>query len=549
MTSLSYPDVSLYELILNSEHPPKSLQISPTIFKTMVGSLLDLLIEQQIQATLWVKLPKGEVWQSEINRFREAAIAPYTLYVLSGASSGSSGGGTGRFDVASEMMTEPQVEVEDEPALVRATHSLLQATHAATAAVDRNAIAGPQVPAIQDLSLEIGQQLKREYFILILSADFSGLLLAQRPRTSKAGRGDRSVLAGEEMERKHPLLALCSFEPPTIRRAVEGIYQAVELVSPAAVMLDTPVADAQLAHSSHANMLAEIKELLDNWENLTALEIRQSLNPAILSDLFTRQIHNLEEVWHSSATYRRQAESLPIFQMNNEELQASLRQKDEFLKNVGQELRTPLSTMKTALKLLNSPNLRANQRQRYMDMLEQECDRQSSLITSVLDLIQLETTAELTSSQPMRIVDVVPGVVSTYQPLAQEKGILLAYNIPEELPPVSCSSPMLRQVMINLLHNGIKFTPSGGQVWVRARLLGKYIQIEVEDSGIGIAPTDLPRVFERFYRIRHGGEESGAGLGLSIVQQIVVRAGGSITVKSEPGEGTTFTVLLPVYSQ
>ncbi|HHP7244811.1 MAG TPA: sensor histidine kinase, partial [Elainellaceae cyanobacterium] len=224
--------------------------------------------------------------------------------------------------------------------------------------------------------------------------------------------------------------------------------------------------------------------------------------------------------------------------------------KNVFLKNIGQELRTPLANMKTALTLLNSPQLKTTQRQRYMDLLSQECDRQSSLITSVLDLTQLEDVDESVPIKPLRIVDVVPAVVSTYQPLAQEKGIALAYTIPPDLPTVSCLSNWLRQVVINLLHNAIKFTPGGGKVWVRARQQGDYVQIEVRDTGIGIATADIPKIFNRFYRVRHSKDDSsGAGLGLAIVQQLLLRCGGSISVNSRQGEGSAFNVMLPLYGK
>lgn len=98
------------------------------------------------------------------------------------------------------------------------------------------------------------------------------------------------------------------------------------------------------------------------------------------------------------------------------------------------------------------------------------CDRQSSLITGLLDLVELERNLNLTTLESVRLCDIVPGVVSTYQPLAQEKGILLAYTVPNDLPAVRCVTGRLRQIVINLLHNSIKFTPNGGQVSVRAFL-------------------------------------------------------------------------------
>jgi two-component system, OmpR family, phosphate regulon sensor histidine kinase PhoR len=240
-----------------------------------------------------------------------------------------------------------------------------------------------------------------------------------------------------------------------------------------------------------------------------------------------------------------------VLQLQNEELANTVRSKDEFLNNVGQELRTPLTNMKTALTLLNSPNLKPPQRQRYMDLLTKECDRQGSLIGSLLDLVSLDQMAERKTLEPITLADVVPGVVSTYQPLAEEKGVRLAYTIPEDLPPVANLTPWLRQIVVNLLHNGIKFTPRGGQVWVRAKQQGDYLQLEFKDTGVGIPVNEIPKIFDRFYRVRQasGDDMGGAGLGLTIVQQLLLRCGGSIQVKSRPGEGSIFNVLLPVYKE
>ena len=101
--------------------------------------------------------------------------------------------------------------------------------------------------------------------------------------------------------------------------------------------------------------------------------------------------------------------------------------------------------------------------------------------------------------------------------------------------------------MINLVHNGIKYTREGN-VWVRAKQQGDYVQLEVRDTGVGIAPSEIPKIFDRFYRVRQTGDDSsGAGLGLTIVQQLLLHCGGSISVKSKLEEGSTFNVLLPIY--
>jgi two-component system, OmpR family, phosphate regulon sensor histidine kinase PhoR len=225
--------------------------------------------------------------------------------------------------------------------------------------------------------------------------------------------------------------------------------------------------------------------------------------------------------------------------------------KDEIISHLIQELRTPLSNIKTALKLLESPLLKQVQRQRYLDMIGGECERQNSLINGAIELLALENNQQNTALTAIKLAEILPGVVSTYQPLAEEKGVNLGYTIPEDLPMVIFVEGWLRQIAINLLHNGIKYTSSGGSVFLQASLQGDYIQLEFRDTGIGIASSDIPKIFERFYRGRNlllDESNNGAGLGLTIVQNILLRCGGSISVTSQLGEGSQFRVLLPLYS-
>ncbi|MBD3881514.1 histidine kinase [Phormidium tenue FACHB-886] len=513
MDLLRFPDASLYELAIESEPNPQLLQISPTTFKSMVGLVLDLLIDQRLPATIWLKLPKGEVWQAEIQQFCQKATAPYSLYSLQ--TNQDTDDRKQKVEVSEANAWESDTP---EPSLEEA--------------IDGNEFPAAENCTVHRLPLSSESQLKREYFLLVAAPGFQGLILTHRPRSSRPKPDSKVSLSDETLEQKHLLLGLCSFEPSTLQRVLEGINRAICFGQPG-------------TKSSE-----QIASLLLDWKTLTADNLTP-MNPSLLGSLLTKQIQRQEDIWRNGAAHRRQAENATSLRQGNEDLLLNLRQKDEFVKIMGQELRTPLSTMKTALSLLNSPSLKPPQRQRYMDMLSQECDRQSSLITSVLDLVQIESMIDPAPMEALRLADIVPGVVSTYQPLAQERGIMLGYMIPEDLQPVSCVSHWLKQIVINLLHNSIKFTSNGGQVWVRAKQQGDYVQIEFRDTGIGIASADLPRIFDRFYRVRiaSGEDSSGSGLGLSIVQQLLLRCGGSIAVKSKVNEGSAFTLLLPVYKK
>ncbi|MEP0911578.1 ATP-binding protein [Leptolyngbya sp. GB1-A1] len=540
MTALPPVNRSLYELASQAASASSPLQLSPTTFKSMVGLMFDFLLEQPSPAAVWVKLPRGTAWQAELNRFCQTAQLPHQIYLLQTQAEMVQEAAQARKDRsvhAKRLASAPQPPAQQ---ITDWTDDMMDITviGAPVSKADPEP-AGSSNVKIYSLTLAAEAQLKREYFVLAATAHFYGLILAHRPRLNRNSSMDRLAwsepdrLAGrpagiqddEGLERKHPLLTLYSFDAALLKSVLQGVNQAVIC--------------EETARSPEVMPLT--------WEQLQAQGMAQSLDPLLLAQLLTKQVQRQEDLWRSGAIDRQRAKQAAELQQENQQLLALLQQKNDFVQNLGQELRTPLATMKTALSLLNSPSLKPPQRQKYMEMLSRECDRQNSLISSGLSLLQIENTAEV-AQEPLRLSEVVPGVVSTYQPLAEEKGVRLAYTVPEELPPVACSLHWLRQIVINLLHNSIKFTPGGGQVWVRVRQQDDRLLIEFRDTGVGIATSELPKIFDRFYRGRQSGEDSGVGLGLTIVQQLVTRCGGSISVKSKPGEGTLFVVLLPIYS-
>ncbi|MEB3226919.1 MAG: ATP-binding protein [Synechocystis sp.] len=221
-----------------------------------------------------------------------------------------------------------------------------------------------------------------------------------------------------------------------------------------------------------------------------------------------------------------------------------------FLLDAIRELGIPLTHMKTALRLLDSLQHKREQRQRYLDLLKQECDRQNSLLTGLQELLQIDQTSlDGDTKESVRIEDCIPGVVSTYQPLAREKGITLGYTIPGDYPAIACLAVELRIILQHLLHNSLKFTPQGGKVYVKAHRQEQTIELVVSDTGCGIEMPDIPHLFDYFYRGRNvDPANQGAGLGLTIVQRLVKRRGGTIKVNSRPERGCYVYVHLPVVS-
>lgn len=457
-------DLSIYQLALGVQSPPPKMRLSPATLLSLVRSQIDILIERQIAATLWVKLPPGKIWYSELVRYQSSVEASGVIY--------------------SCQMVERRKE--------------------------RNASAAlTLVPPFRHVGVQLlpNRSLQREYFLIVLSPQFNSLIVVHRPLKKRKNRLSSRVNSSHTL----PLLTINSIDPKVIQEVLDGIKQQVRGSVSA-------IAPGDLVCSGVSE-------------------------PTLISQLLTQQLQRQDEINRQKMT--RQKVKL---QQQNQQLHHKERHKDEYLNNVCQELRTPLTHMKTALSLLNSPSLKPPQRQRYLQMLNTQCDRQSSLITGLLDLVNLEHNLPGTPLESVRLADIVPGVVSTYQPVAQEKGIMLAYTIPTDLPPVCCVSGGLRLIVINLLHNSIKFTPDGGQVWVRGRVHSDYVYLEFRDTGIGIAESEIPKIFDSFYRVRSGTTEdsSGPGLGLTVVQNILWRSGGSISVKSKLNEGSSFLVQLPI---
>jgi hypothetical protein len=478
-------DFSLYQLALDTLTSPQSLSVSPTTLKSLVGAMIDVLIEEQIPVTLWVKLPPTEGWLAELNRYQQQVDIPKTIYLCS--------------------------SVGDD---------LEEVTNVLGQAADPNA--NSQILSVQ---LTAGSQLEQEYFLILLCDQFSSLIVAYQPgATATAGEGQ-----------SQPLQAVCSFERQVIQRVLEEIRGVI------AVADTTP------------------NQLLSNWETLSS-QLSTSDEKALLTQLLVKHVQRTEEMLHSHNPSNLLVDSSSVANNPNALTQPldpttatppSTKDdlyKDELLKRVAQELRTPLTNMKTALRLLDSTQLKSPQRQRYMRLLYTECDRQNSLIAGLLDLVQLNGEPQPTAMPTIQLADIVPGVVSTYQPIAQEKGIQLGYSVAVGLPSVSCLETWLRQIVINLLNNSLKFTLSGGQVRVQVTLQGEYVQLAVSDTGIGISPAEIPKIFDSFYRGRSttGGDDTGAGLGLTLVHQLLLRCGGSISVTSRLSEGSTFKVLLPI---
>jgi len=225
------------------------------------------------------------------------------------------------------------------------------------------------------------------------------------------------------------------------------------------------------------------------------------------------------------------------------------RLKAAFIAHVSHELRTPLTNIKTYVSLLERGQ--AEKRGRYLYILRHETDRLARLIQDMLDLSRLETEPATDPAATADLRSVVGDLLAAFGTTVKARQIAFRHHVPAALPLIQVGRQHLEQVLNNLLSNAFAYTPVAGQVWLSAGTQREgetlFIRIEIGDNGPGIAPEDKPRLFERFFRglITLDKGIPGAGLGLAVAKEIVERYRGRIDVTSEPGSGTTFSVLLP----
>jgi two-component system phosphate regulon sensor histidine kinase PhoR len=234
------------------------------------------------------------------------------------------------------------------------------------------------------------------------------------------------------------------------------------------------------------------------------------------------------------------------------ELRRLERMRQDFVANVSHELKTPLASIKAYTETLIDGGLHdENVNVRFLNRIEEQADRLNQLILDLLSLARLESGHEVFQHGPLALSAVVETCIETHRGRAEAKELDLGLNLGpvDEATLVVADEEAVHQILDNLIDNAIKYTPSGGWVRVDCQIREQGVELAVADSGIGIPRDDLPRVFERFYRVdkARSREMGGTGLGLSIVKHLIQSIGGQITVDSRLGEGTRFTVLLPRY--
>ena len=446
---------SLYQLTQDLDEPLVSQSVGAETLKSYVSNIIDLLIEEQLEATIWVKFPQTKSWLNQIQRLHKEG------------------------NVNNIFVCRNQRD--------RSISAL------------QNDNGSDVIP----LMLNQSSILQRECCLIVAAPGFCSLVLAQWQKSQI-----KIDASGKRLQQPY-LKMVSSFSPSKIDAILSGIEQ---------------------------NIITNN----DRGKNAFNFDSSVAVRTDLLSKLIFRQVGQHEKVQSALNIFRSKSERQP------EVVSTTLGLQSSFLNDLVQELRSPITHMKTALSLLESKQIKGEQRQRYLQMVSNQCDRQNSLVSGLLGLLQLNTPAK---TEYLQLDDLVPGIVSTYQPLAEEKDIQLGYTIPADLPPISCPKSWFRQIIINLLNNSLQFTPPKGRVFVQAsyKKASQQIEILVTDTGIGIPSKEINRIFDGFYRTKPADKSqvAGAGLGLTLVKQSIQRSGGSIFVTSKLNKGTTFKILMP----
>jgi signal transduction histidine kinase len=239
--------------------------------------------------------------------------------------------------------------------------------------------------------------------------------------------------------------------------------------------------------------------------------------------------------------------------------------KSDFVSSVSHELRTPLTTIKALTRLLMRGELGEEKRREYLETISVECDRQIDLVLNLLDLSRIEGGVFRVSMDKVNVAEVIQSCVKSETSAAERRQHRLEIEPIEEIAPVCADPKALRRVLSNLIENAIKYTPDGGSIKLFAHEDGDVVSIGVTDNGRGIPAEDLPVLFDKFHRgrpaphsaaMRNATEDaefledadvSGVGLGLYLGKNVMERMGGNISVETEVGRGSTFTLHLPIW--
>ncbi len=323
--------------------------------------------------------------------------------------------------------------------------------------------------------------------------------------------------------------------------------QRVILMNRAAAALLAPGADPQWAVGKHPQAVVRVAEVVDAVNELVATgrPVDRQLELEVAGRRRTLDLHAA-----GVGSGRREGARALLVVRDITDLARTVAMKAEFVANASHELRTPLATIRAAVESLGSVGPEdAEAFGKFLSILDRQVARLEEMTQDLLDLHRAETGRATFRPEPIALGTLAEWVRGAYSARAAEKGLSLEVCCGDPALEFTSTPALVQLVLQNLIDNGLKFTPSGGRVEVRLEPIDGRVRLAVADTGCGIPPDIQDRVFERFFQAdpaRSGGKGRGTGLGLAIVKHAVERLGGTVSLHSAVGEGTTVTVQLPL---
>jgi signal transduction histidine kinase len=292
-----------------------------------------------------------------------------------------------------------------------------------------------------------------------------------------------------------------------------------------------------VSESNYSPITSGDKEII----SILATQIGQSLENAKLFEETWRSHQELE-----TKVKQRTKELSDVL----EEIKAITKRKSDFVSAVSHELRTPLTSIKGYASLLSAGKLGELQPpvKERLEKINKHADSLSQLINDLLDVSRIESGKVEMKIEDIDIRKLLEAIADMFMPQFKEKQISLLQDVSSDISTIPADLNQLQRVFINLLSNAFKFTPPDGKITIRVKKTDSSAQIDVEDTGLGIAENNLKKIFEEFYREDNEINQSvkGTGLGLSLVKYIVEAHQGKIWVNSKLGKGTTFSFTIPI---
>jgi len=222
--------------------------------------------------------------------------------------------------------------------------------------------------------------------------------------------------------------------------------------------------------------------------------------------------------------------------------------RQDFVANVSHELRTPISSIKGYAETLLEGALKDKENAKdFLKIILSDSNRLASLLDDLLNLSKIESGKLVMETKSYKLLPLAEKVVSSLKGQIENKSIAITINIPKDLPDIFVDETRIKQVLLNLIDNAIKYNRPNGEISITAFEINNFIKVDITDTGIGISDKDLPRLFERFYRVdkARSRELGGTGLGLSIVKHIIQAHNGEVSVQSVEGQSSTFSFTIP----